>query len=84
MPTQTEGKGFKLLRKGKDRVSKAFSVFLVVLMLFLIGYSTYSFFKGNFEGGFLPFPLLAVCYVFMVSRRRAHFEADSDEDSSLD
>ncbi len=65
-------------------MSKTFSVFLIVILFFLIGYSTYSFFKGDFERGFLPFPLLAVCYVFIVSRRRAHFEADSDEDSSLD
>ena len=61
-------------------MSKTSAIMLIVLLSFLIGYSTYSFFKGDFERGFLPFPLLAVCYVFIVSRRRAHFKADSDSD----
>jgi len=61
-------------------VSKTAAVILIVLLFLSIGYSTYSFFKGSFEKGFLPFPLLALCYVFMVSRSRAHFEDDSSSD----
>jgi hypothetical protein len=70
------------LRKRKERVSKTSAIIVIVLLFLLIGYSTYSFFKGNFERGFLPFPLLAVCYVFIVSRRGGHFEDDSDSDEA--
>ena len=52
----------------------------IVFFLFLIGYSTYSLFKGNFEQAMLPFPILALYYIFVVSRLRAHSEDDSDPD----
>jgi hypothetical protein len=66
----------------KDGMSKTSSVIQIVFFLLLIGYSTYSLFKGDFEQAILPFPILALYYVFVVSRHGAHSEDDSDPDET--
>ena len=41
----------------------------IVFILSLIGFSTYCLFAGRFESAIAPFPILALYWVFVASRR---------------
>ena len=50
----------------------------ILIILGLIGYSTYSLFKGDFEQALLPFPIL-ILYYLVFARRSIHAPSSSSE-----
>jgi hypothetical protein len=51
-------------------MTKTSALIQIIIILFLIGLSTYYFFKGNFEVGLSVLPLLLFYYVFVTARRK--------------
>jgi cell division protein FtsW (lipid II flippase) len=51
-------------------MSKSWAVLQIVVMVTIVVYSTYQFYKGNFELAFSTLPLLMVYYVFVIGRSR--------------
>ncbi len=45
------------------------SALLLVVVVLLVGYSTWELFRGNFGISMATFPLLAIAYLFIMSRR---------------
>jgi hypothetical protein len=41
----------------------------IVIIVGLIGYSTYSLFQGDFEQALLPYPILILYYLFFARRK---------------
>lgn len=49
---------------------KVSALIQVVIIIFVVGYTTYQFFLGHFEQALAPFPLLIVYYVFIIARHQ--------------
>ena len=41
----------------------------IFIISILLGYSTYSLFKGNFEQALLPYPILIIYYLLLGRRK---------------
>jgi len=52
----------------------------IFFILCCICYSTYSFFIGNFEQAFLPYPILIIYYLLFLRRTR---KKEHSEESNL-
>ena len=56
-------------------MTRTSAIIQIIIVLVVVGLSTYYFFKGNFEVGLSFLPLLMIYYVFVTARRkRADFE----------
>jgi len=51
-------------------MTKTAAIVQIILVLLIVGISTYYFFKGNFEVGLAFLPLLMIYYVFVTARRK--------------
>ena len=51
-------------------MTKTFAIVQVIIIMGIVGLSTYYFFKGNFEVGLSFLPLLLFYYVFVTARRK--------------
>lgn len=51
-------------------MTKTSAIVQIIIILFLVGLSTFYFFKGNFEVGLSVLPLLMLYYVFVTARRK--------------
>jgi hypothetical protein len=51
-------------------MTKTAAIIQIILVLLIVGISTYFFFKGNFEVGLAFLPLLMIYYVFVTARRK--------------
>ena len=51
-------------------MTKAAAIIQIILVLLIVGISTYYLFKGNFEVGLAFLPLLMIYYVFVTARRK--------------
>jgi len=59
-------------------MTKAVAIIQIILVLLIVGISTYYFFKGNFEVGLAFLPLLMIYYVFVTARRKRGTPEDGD------
>jgi hypothetical protein len=51
-------------------MTKTSAIIQIILILGIVGLSTYYFFQGNFEVGLSFLPLLMFYYVFVTARRK--------------
>jgi hypothetical protein len=61
---------FDFLRGYQIDMTKAAAIIQIILVLLVVGISTYYFFRGNFEVGLAFLPLLMIYYVFVTARRK--------------
>jgi len=47
---------------------------LLVLMLLVLGHSVFAMYQGRFQESTIMLPVLIVCYVFFVARRKPEEE----------
>ena len=45
------------------------AILLTMFVLFLVAFSTWQFFRGNFEAAFSSLPFLLIIYLFVIRRR---------------
>lgn len=50
----------------------------IVLIILVVGYSTYQFFQGHFEQALATFPLLMAYYVFIIARHQKNRSQDDE------
>jgi hypothetical protein len=60
-------------------MSKSSAVIQVILVVLLLVYSTFHFYRGNFELGFSALPILMLYYVFVFGPSRRLSKLDDDE-----
>jgi hypothetical protein len=60
-------------------MSRSGAVIQVILVVLILVYSTFHFYKGNFELGFSALPILMLYYVLVVGRSRRFSKQDDDE-----
>ncbi|MBW1741870.1 MAG: hypothetical protein JRJ47_00370 [Deltaproteobacteria bacterium] len=41
----------------------------ILVILFIIGYSTYALFQGDFERALLPYPILVLYYLLFARKK---------------
>jgi hypothetical protein len=51
----------------------------ILVVLGLVGYSTYFLFKGDFEQALLPYPILIIYYLLFARRHIAASSSPEDE-----
>ena len=51
-------------------MTKTSAIIQIIIILAVVGLSTYYFFKGNLEVGLSFLPLLMIYYIFVTARRR--------------
>ncbi len=51
-------------------MTKIAAIIQIILVLLIVGISTYFLFKGKFEVGLAFLPLLMIYYVFVTARRK--------------
>jgi hypothetical protein len=51
-------------------MSKTSAIIQIIIILAIVGLSTYYFFKGNFEVGLSFLPFLMLYYIFVTARRK--------------
>jgi hypothetical protein len=49
---------------------KFLAIIQIIIVLFVVGFSTYQLFQGHFEVSLGILPLLMVYYVFVTARRQ--------------
>lgn len=59
-------------------MSKTSAIVQIILIVMILIYSTFHFYKGNFEQAFSTLPLLMLYYVFTIGRARRAPPPDSD------
>jgi hypothetical protein len=59
-------------------VTKTAAIIQIILVILIVGVSTYYFFKGNFEVGLAFLPLLMIYYVFVTARRKREASEDKE------
>ena len=59
-------------------MTKTAAIIQIILVLLIVGISTYYFFKGNFEVGLSFLPLLMIYYVFVTARRKRRIPEDRE------
>jgi hypothetical protein len=52
----------------------------IFLILTLVGFSTYSLFKGNFEAALWPSPVLILYYIIFVRRGSREYSSVEEDD----
>ncbi len=55
----------------------------ILFVLCCLGYSTYSFFKGDFERAFLPYPILILYYLLFSRRKIKRAPSSEEEDTTI-
>lgn len=55
---------------GRGSMSKLAAIVQIVVILTLVGFSTYGLFKGDFSAMASVIPLLLIYYVFVTARRK--------------
>ncbi len=60
-------------------MSKSSAVIQVIVVVLILVYSTFHFYRGNFELGFSALPILMLYYVFVFGRSRRFSKLDDDE-----
>lgn len=46
------------------------SILLIVFVIFLVAFSTWQLFHGNFEAAYSSLPFLLIVYLFVIRRRQ--------------
>jgi hypothetical protein len=59
-------------------VTKTAAIIQIILVILIVGVSTYYFFKGNFEVGLAFLPLLMIYYVFVTARSKRGAPEDKE------
>lgn len=59
-------------------MTKTAAIIQLILVLGVVGLSTYYFFKGNFEVGLSFLPLLLLYYIFVTARRKRSEKEDGE------
>jgi hypothetical protein len=59
-------------------MTKTAAIIQIILVILIVGVSTYYFFKGNFEVGLAFLPLLMIYYVFVTARRKREASEDKE------
>ena len=57
-------------------MTKTAAIIQIILVLLVVGISTYYLFQGNFEVGLAFLPLLMIYYVFVTARRKRETSED--------
>jgi hypothetical protein len=57
---------------------------LLVLMLLVLGHSVFAMYKGRFQESTVMLPVLIVCYVFFVARRKPEEERQERPDDEAE
>lgn len=65
-------------REYRAKMTKTAAIVQIILVMGVVGLSTYYFFKGNFEVGLSFLPLLLLYYVFVTARRRRSEKRDEE------
>lgn len=65
-------------------MTKFWAVLQIVVIVTIVVYSTYQFYRGNFELAFSTLPLLMVYYVFVIGRSRRLPPSRSDSSDGDD
>jgi hypothetical protein len=60
---------------------KFFAIIQIVIILLVVGFSTYQLFQGRFEVSLAVLPLLMVYYVFITARRQRRSALNREEES---
>ena len=55
----------------------------IFIISILLGYSTYSLFKGNFEQAFLPYPILIIYYLLLGRRKVENTTPTKGQDNNI-
>lgn len=55
----------------------------IFIISILLGYSTYSLFKGNFEQAFLPYPILIIYYLLLGRRKVENTTPAKGQDNNI-
>lgn len=62
---------------GIKNMFKTSAIIQVIVIILVVGYSTYQFFQGHFAQALATFPLLMAYYVFVIARlQRKRFRDD--------
>lgn len=56
----------------------------IVIVLLLLGFSIYQFFRGNFEAGMSIVPFLVIYYFFVMSWQRRVRQRQGEDDTPAD
>jgi hypothetical protein len=59
-------------------MTKISAILQIILILAVVGLSTYYFFKGNFEVGLSLLPFLMLYYIFITARRKRAESRDEE------
>jgi hypothetical protein len=65
-------------------MSKPAAVIQIIVVAFIVIYSTYQFYRGNFELAFSTLPFLMIYYVFVFGRIRRNPPSDGDDSQEDD
>jgi hypothetical protein len=60
-------------------MSKPAAVIQIIVVALIVIYSTYQFYRGNFELAFATLPFLMVYYVFVFGRFRRNLPSDRED-----
>lgn len=60
-------------------MSKTSAIVQIILIVVILVYSTFHFYKGNFDLAYMTLPLLMLYYVFTVGRSRRAPPRESDQ-----
>jgi hypothetical protein len=54
---------------GYNILKKLPAILLIIFVLFLVGFSTWQMYRGNFEAALSSLPFLLIIYLFVMRRR---------------
>lgn len=60
-------------------MDRLFSIFLLILLVGALAYSTYSFFRGRFMEGLAVFPMLVGIYIFVLALQKRQDRDNMDQ-----
>jgi hypothetical protein len=61
-------------------MTKTSAIIQIIIILAVVGLSTYYFYKGNLEVGLSFLPFLMLYYVFVTARRKRAETRNKDQD----
>jgi hypothetical protein len=62
-------------------MTKILAVLQLLVILSIVGFSTYQLFQGRFEVSLSLLPVLLVYYVFITARRKKHSSLEEKKDA---